>query len=108
MNLESGIPRDFYPAETEKRLVNDQCEASAMNTAALTDSLAVCCFREDCPIKGLESAVVAEAIHRLQHPLSWRLRLWWRHWRPKLHWSVVREHRTHSQDMQTQFNAVEH
>jgi hypothetical protein len=48
-----------------------------MSTTALTYALTVCCFKDDCPIKDLESAVLGEAIARLQHPFTWRLRRRW-------------------------------
>ncbi|MGD0816064.1 MAG: hypothetical protein ABSA83_20930 [Verrucomicrobiota bacterium] len=58
--------------------VSHQGAASSMDATALTYALTVCCFRDDCPSKDLESAIFGEVIVRLQHPFTWRFRRWWR------------------------------
>jgi hypothetical protein len=45
----------------------------SLNNESLSGALAACCFQEDCPLKDFESAVLREAIDRLQHPPNWRL-----------------------------------
>jgi hypothetical protein len=77
MNLGLTIPRNLYTNPDDQCAPSDQCAASAMDNEALADSVAVCCFTKDCPTKGLESAVLAEAMRRLKHPITWRLRRWW-------------------------------
>jgi hypothetical protein len=48
-----------------------------MNSRALITALNACCFKDDCPLKDLETALLAEAANRLQHPASGSLRRWW-------------------------------
>ncbi len=78
MNLESLAGGSLSAGFGDRSAVSDQCAASTMDTTALTHALTVCCFRDDCPLKDLESAVYGEVIDRLQHPFTWRFRRWWR------------------------------
>jgi len=74
MNIGLVIPQKVYTKESRRTAVADKSAAAAMTTKTLTECLTACCFKEDCPTKSFEHAVLAEVIHRLQHPLSWRLR----------------------------------
>jgi hypothetical protein len=47
---------------------------ASLNAEQLVGALAACCFKNDCPLKELESAVLAEAANRLQHPACGSLR----------------------------------
>lgn len=50
---------------------------SSLSTELLAGALAACCFKEDCPSKDLESAVLGEAIDRLQLPPTWHFSRCW-------------------------------
>jgi hypothetical protein len=50
---------------------------NSLNTESLGGALAACCFKEDCPSKDLESAVLREAIDRLQLPIAWHFNRCW-------------------------------
>ena len=50
---------------------------NTLNTEELAGAVAACCLKEDCSSRGLESAVLGEAIDRLQLPLTWHFRRCW-------------------------------
>jgi hypothetical protein len=77
MNCENFILGTHCTDRSDPYTAEDSSTASAMSTEALIEGLAACCLREDCPTKRLEAAILAEAIYRMKHPFSWRLRRWW-------------------------------
>jgi hypothetical protein len=55
-------------------MISSGAEAEAMNRAELVDSL---CEMDRFHISSLESAILSEAVFRIQHPMTWRLRRVW-------------------------------
>jgi hypothetical protein len=71
MNSECFNSQDFSTSQQDLDAIN------SLNTESLGDALAACCFKENCPSKDLESAVLREAIDRSQLPIAWHFRRCW-------------------------------
>ncbi|MGO8741128.1 MAG: hypothetical protein ACLQUR_01865 [Limisphaerales bacterium] len=71
MNFECLKSQDFSTSQQDVDAIR------SLNNESLVGALAACCFQEDCPSKDLESAVLREAIDRLQLPLNWHLSRCW-------------------------------
>jgi hypothetical protein len=77
---DSGMPTMIFECFKSHDFSTTQQVVDAirsLNNESLVGALAACCFKKDCSSKDLESAVLGEAIVRLQHPfLSFFGRCW--------------------------------
>lgn len=62
--------------ETLSGIAGSYSRAESMSTDELTTRLAELKIEGGEPMTSLESAIKAEAIHRLNSPFTWRINLW--------------------------------